>query len=826
MSGITGEGVGNGAVSGNGSSSEGNAVYLVHPVSLRAHRCRVDITRRGIIVRLVPDRDEDRSDLHGAPLRVPWWALCGFSADDAEVSPEGSLLQILDVVTDAGTLSLMAPAAVAGGLLSEVARHAARWNRARRPIPAAAARQMAVLTAGWHATLSPGVGPRAVARRGLEAVSWWRASAGRHAAAVGGRGLRSVIGASMAALLVGGALAAVAAGGVPAAARMPHGASAGLSPRSGDTSAAAITSRLRMAETIQRLPAKSIDLPPASAPPAPAPPSLADEPPLQPHEVLGFAPYWTLTQSSGFDLGGLSTIAYFGVGVNGNGTLDESGAGWNGYESQDLASLVTNAHASGVRVVLTIDCFGQSTLNALTSSPTAPTTLSAAVVQAIEAKNLDGLNIDFEGEGSADQAGLTALVTQLSAAVHAANPDYQVTMDTYASSAGDPGGFFDIPALAPAVDAFFVMAYQLNLAAGATPASPLTSGGFSELAAVEQYTSVVPAAKVIMGVPFYGLQWPTDNGTMAAQATGPATPVTYAEITSAGHPVYWDAVTDTAWTSFEVAGQWYEDYFEDPASMYMVAQLAQRFGLGGVGVWALGMDGNDPQLLAALGGLTPVEKTGAAGPTATSPSVTTHPVVVTPTTLPGGQPLTFAWLSTGAITTARAGTAPPSTTTPPSATPSSTTTTPSSTSTTPPSTTTESSTTPPSTTAPSGSGSPSGLRFSGIWQGQDVALTYEGASSSEPSASLVYVGQLTGFQTNDAALACLESADGLSVWTLTTSTSTSTSTSTGGNVDLVKATKPAECATAAFTFDVPSAPTQGTGTTAATSSRDPASTGS
>ena len=74
------------------------------------------------------------------------------------------------------------------------------------------------------------------------------------------------------------------------------------------------------------------------------------------------------------------------------------------------------------------------------------------------------MNFDFEGEGSGDQAGLTNLITSVAGSLRAADPHWQITMDTYASSAGDPGGFYNIPALAPAVDAFFVMDYELNLA--------------------------------------------------------------------------------------------------------------------------------------------------------------------------------------------------------------------------------------------------------------------------------------------------------------------------------------------------------------------------
>ncbi len=224
-----------------------------------------------------------------------------------------------------------------------------------------------------------------------------------------------------------------------------------------------------------RVAPKAPVLPPATVPPAPAPASVAAADPLAPHEVFGFAPYWSLDQSAGFNVAGLTTLAYFSVGINADGSLNESGPGWNGYESQALSTLITRAHAAGKRVVLTVNDFDQHSLDALTSNPAAATTLSKALVGAIGAKSLDGVNLDLEGAGSADQAGLTALVTTVSDTLHFINPHWQVTMDTYASSAGDPGGFYDIPALAGVVDAFFVMEYSPNVAAPAQAASPLTS---------------------------------------------------------------------------------------------------------------------------------------------------------------------------------------------------------------------------------------------------------------------------------------------------------------------------------------------------------------
>lgn len=379
----------------------------------------------------------------------------------------------------------------------------------------------------------------------------------------------------------------------------------------------------------------AVDLPAATAAPAPAPPALAAAPALQPHEIFGYAPYWTLPQSSGFDVKDLTTLAYFSVDANGNGTLDQSGSGWNGYESQDLADLVTRSHAAGDRVVLTVTCFSQSALDAITSDPNAGARLSAALVAAVSAKNLDGVNFDFEGEGSGDRHGLTALITQVSSALHAANPHWQVTMATYASAAADTAGFYDVAALAPALDGFFVMAYDMNDRVTPSATAPLTGGGYNDTEALQQFTAVMPAQKVILGVPFYGYDWPTSDGTRTAQPTGGESPLSDGVIAASGHPTYWDPATQTPWTSYQVGTQWHETFFDNPTSLALKAQLANSFHIGGMGIWALGMDGNDPAMLAALLGNAPAVKDFQTGPTLTAGA------------LPPGTPPGAGFVTTG-----------------------------------------------------------------------------------------------------------------------------------------------------------------------------------
>jgi spore germination protein YaaH len=482
-------------------------------------------------------------------------------------------------------------------------------------------------------------------------------------------------------------------------------------------------------------------LPPATAAPAAAPAALIDAPPIAPRENFAFAPYWTLPESGGFSLSGLTTLDYFSIGVNANGTLDESGPGWNGYQSQALADLITRAHGAGERVVLTVNDFDQGSLNALTSSPTAPKTLAAALIPVLRAKNLDGVNFDFEGQGSGDQAGLTNLISIVSWTLRATDPHWQVTMDTYSSSAGDPGGFYNIAALADSVDAFFVMEYNQNLEGSQNAASSLTSGQFSDLTTLEQYTAVVSPSKVILGTPFFGIDWPTTDGTMGATSTGGATDIPDSQVQSSGDPPYWDPVTDAGWTSYQVGTQWHDSYWENPYGLYLVSQLAAHYGVRGVGIWALGMEDDDAQMISALNGIAPAGGAGDTGPQSTSASTTTTtaPAPGATTTTPGGASTTT------------------STTTPPA-----------------PTTTT---TAPPFIT--------------GTVNGKTVNLTPATAAAAQPA--LPIGGTLTNFATNEPAYACLVGGPPLTIYS-----------SLNGSLEVVEAsttdTTPPDCMTQDFTF--------------------------
>ena len=68
-----------------------------------------------------------------------------------------------------------------------------------------------------------------------------------------------------------------------------------------------------------------------------------------------------------------------------------------------------------------------------------------------------------------------------------------------------------------------------------------------------------------------------------------------------------------------MGSQWHETFFDDPTSLALKAQLANWFHIAGVGIWALGMDGNNPADLPTLLGNAPAAKDFQTGPTVTLP---------------------------------------------------------------------------------------------------------------------------------------------------------------------------------------------------------------
>ena len=445
--------------------------------------------------------------------------------------------------------------------------------------------------------------------------------------------------------LLGTGLVAVLVVGLALAAAAANGAFSGLTPAQIDAlRAARAAARLRAAE-VQAVQAAeglvAVRLPTRPGSPAPDPPATLFRHPLRgPHQVIGYVPYWTMADLTPADYADATALAYYGPTLAPTGRLAAAGPGWAELSRAGFARLVTAAHAAGDRVLLTVATVDPAVISAVLANPARTAArLADQLVPLLAADHLDGVSLDIEGRSSAERARFVAFVTDLSAHLRQADPHVELVLDVYPQSAGNPGDFFDVAALAHQVDLLFVMAYDMedptHPSAGAPLASPTL--GLSDVQTVLAYEHAVPARKLVLGVPFYGYDFtlrppgPPGGRTTrdvsvggsaaggAPAAAGPPVAVTYAAVAAIGRPARWDPASLTPYTVFRAGGKDHETFYDNPVSVALKTALAEHAGLAGTGAWALGDEGGATDMLQALdGGRRPVKLPLEPGPTPTA----------------------------------------------------------------------------------------------------------------------------------------------------------------------------------------------------------------
>ncbi|GAC1471856.1 MAG: hypothetical protein PVSMB3_04000 [Candidatus Dormibacteraceae bacterium] len=350
-------------------------------------------------------------------------------------------------------------------------------------------------------------------------------------------------------------------------------------------------------------------------------------------EVFGFGLASSLADPTfgypTWDFGTLTTVAFFGLHVQDNGTF-AADAGWTTWNSSQLTGLVTMAHAKGTKVVLTIilQDFGAGTPHMCAGLSNYLTTITNTVAE-VKAKGVDGVNVDYEGLngscGTTDPSWTRNAFTYFMSQLRPKLPAAFLTVDTYASSSTDPLGFFDVAGLNPNVDAFFVMAYDLEYSNYSRPplgcpsfclgpTSPLAGYYYNQTNTVSQYVAAVPASKVILGVPYYGrvacVGAPTANATPVGAVTAamyvdastettspdvkPGSYVTHRDANDPTGEVRWDTWFNTAMNCNR------ELYWDDTVALGHKYDLVNANNLRGVGIWTLNYGGGSKELWQLL----------------------------------------------------------------------------------------------------------------------------------------------------------------------------------------------------------------------------------
>jgi spore germination protein YaaH len=357
-------------------------------------------------------------------------------------------------------------------------------------------------------------------------------------------------------------------------------------------------------------------------------------------EVDGFLPYWLATSAALKDLrpDQLSTISLFSVGFASNGTLLRASAGYAFVTSSRGTSVITKAHAAGVRVDITFTSFGMAQNRTLLRDPRARARAIGQAVALMAARGADGAALDFEGLYLKDLPALTAFVRDFGRAARARNPIARVSLTVLA----DQGGVLQAKAgLAGGADRVVIMGYDYRSPSSSTAGSidPLVrrGGGMSLTWTLDLYKAAkVPAGRLILALPYYGYTWPTASSAVGvrpartAYGRAPAYPIRVAHITvPKGVHVGYDPIEATAWMAVydPRTHVWRQTYWDTPRSLAAKYQLITSRKLAGVGLWALGdetgLSGYWEALAGAFGhGHLPSAPRAATLPPATDPAVT------------------------------------------------------------------------------------------------------------------------------------------------------------------------------------------------------------
>lgn len=345
------------------------------------------------------------------------------------------------------------------------------------------------------------------------------------------------------------------------------------------------------------------------------------------YEVFGFAPYWTINKLNTVSFETLTTLAYFDIPVDGEGNFVEDSPGYQTFITQKATNLFKKAHKNGTRVVVTFTQMNNPDIEDLMTNEKAQDEFIKKAVSLVKKRGLDGANIDFEyvgNPGSDLRNKFTLFTYKFTKKMHQEIPDSKVTVSVYASSVRHPK-IYDVGKLSKFSDGIFMMAYDFATKTSDTamPTSPLY--GFKNgkywydiSTAVDDFLSVMDRDKLILGLPWYGYDYPVEEPKVKADtyqgyyyyywwwgrrylgwAPGPGSQVqTYANSQNKvkAEKTGWDEDGKIGWKAYFENGVWRMFFMEDVKSLEIKYDFAKQKNLAGVGVWALGFEDGKKEL--------------------------------------------------------------------------------------------------------------------------------------------------------------------------------------------------------------------------------------
>lgn len=198
---------------------------------------------------------------------------------------------------------------------------------------------------------------------------------------------------------------------------------------------------------------------------------------------------------------------------------------------------------------------------------------------------LDGINIDFEMLTKETGPHFIQFLRELS--VICRNNGIILSVDNYVPASYN--AFYDLKEQGTIVDYVVIMSYDEHYS-GSEVAGSVASIGFVRDAVINTL-DLVPAKKVIMGVPFYSRLWKEyeEGGKVKVKVeANPNMETAEATLQNEGVTPIWDEATGQYYGEYKKEDAKYRIWLENENSIEVKVSLMQEAGVAGVAAWKLG----------------------------------------------------------------------------------------------------------------------------------------------------------------------------------------------------------------------------------------------
>lgn len=338
---------------------------------------------------------------------------------------------------------------------------------------------------------------------------------------------------------------------------------------------------------------------------------------LLPHKpvVIGFLPYWLAGKAKSDYSPYITELSYFSLTVDADGSIrklaneQEEDPGWHALKSDTMTLTLESALKKGLSLSVVLFSAEEETISQLISDPeTHGRKLISDLAPLMKEHTFSDLNLDIESVKEASpeaQALFTRFVKTLRDELHDSGVKATLTVDVSPTALIKPY-LINVEAIEPHIDRLMLMTYDYHYQGSSVtgPVAPLSGAGteseFDTEVGVRQALRILPARRVLMGLPLYGYEWET-IGDSPRSGVIPGTGITASNqrvesllATCATCSAQLDGNGKESYVIFKDSdtGTYHQIYFPDAAAMKAKLDFAKQERLGGVAMWALGYEGS------------------------------------------------------------------------------------------------------------------------------------------------------------------------------------------------------------------------------------------